>query len=93
MVVCGFAAVGPAGRRYRSIAAAAGRRSSTTFSSKCEQCRVVSWRRKLNTDLVMTLLLLLLLLLVVVYTQQDDVARAGGVQRMCRYLCRTAVRR
>jgi len=30
---CGFAAVGPAGRRYRSIAAAAGRRSSTAHSS------------------------------------------------------------
>ena len=75
----GFAAVGPAGRRYRSIAAAAERRSSTAFCSKCEQCRVVSWRRKLNTDLVMTLLLLLLLLLL--YTERDDVAHAGGVQR------------
>jgi len=36
-------AVGPSGRRYRSTAAAAGRRSSTAaFSSKCEQCHVVS---------------------------------------------------
>ena len=25
--------------------------SSTAFSSKCEQCHLVSWRRKLNTDL------------------------------------------
>ena len=35
----------PAGRRYRSTA-----NRSTAFSSKCEQCHVVSWRRKLNTD-------------------------------------------
>ena len=43
-----FAAVRPADRRYRS---AAGRRSRTAFSSKCEQCHVISWRRKLNTGL------------------------------------------
>ena len=42
----GFAAVGPAGGRYRSIAAARPARRSN-----CEQCRVVSGRRKLNTDL------------------------------------------
>ena len=49
----GFGAVGPAGRRNRSIAAAAGRHSSTApFSSKCEQCHVVSRRRKLNADLL-----------------------------------------
>jgi len=41
----GFAAVGPAARRYRSIAA------RPALSSKCEQCRVASRRRKLNTDL------------------------------------------
>jgi len=50
------AAVGPASRRYRSTAAAARRHSnmahsSTALGSKCEQCHVVSWRRKLNTDL------------------------------------------
>jgi len=39
-----FAAVGPAGRRYRSIAAAA--------VGECEQCRVVSVRMLLNTSLV-----------------------------------------
>ena len=33
----GFAAVGPAGRRYRSIAA------RPALSSKCKQCHVVSW--------------------------------------------------
>ena len=42
--VRGFAAVGPAGRRYRSIAA------RPALSSNCEQCYVISWRRKLNTD-------------------------------------------
>ena len=62
----GFAAVGPAGGGHRSIAArrVCSRRgrlsiricsgatgSSTAVSSKCEQCHVVSWRRKLNTDL------------------------------------------
>jgi len=54
----GFAAVGPAGRRYGSISA---RRvcsrhdhlyihSSTVVGSKCEQCHVYI-HRKLNTDL------------------------------------------
>jgi len=33
---------GPAGRRYRSIAAATGHHSSTAPGSKCEQCHVVS---------------------------------------------------
>ena len=52
----GFAAVGPAGRRYRLIAArpapssncaAAARRCSTmVFGSKCEQCHVSSRRRR-----------------------------------------------
>ena len=42
----GFAAVGPAGGRYRSIAAARPARRSN-----CEQCRVVSGRRQLNADL------------------------------------------
>ena len=45
----GFAAVSPAGRRYRSIAA------RPVLSSNCEQCHVVSWRWKLNTDLLMAL--------------------------------------
>jgi len=39
----GFATVGPAGRRYQWISA---------HSSNCEQCHVISWRRKLNTDLL-----------------------------------------
>ena len=47
----GFAAAGPAGRKYRSIAAATCRRS-TVCSSKGEQFHVVSWRRKLKTDLL-----------------------------------------
>jgi len=38
--------VGPAARRYRSTAA------RPALSSKCEQCHVVSRRRKLNTDLL-----------------------------------------
>ena len=38
----GFAAVRPAVRRYRSIAA------RPALSSKCEQCHVVSWRRTLT---------------------------------------------
>jgi len=46
----GFAAVGPVGRRYRSIAAAAGHYSSTAHSSKCERCRVDSRATRLNTD-------------------------------------------
>jgi len=41
----GFAAGGPAARRYRSIAAL------PAFRSKCEQCHVVSWREKLSTEL------------------------------------------
>ena len=41
-------------RKYRSTAAAAGRRSSTALSSKCEQCHVVSLYRKLNTDFSQT---------------------------------------
>ena len=55
----GFAAACPACSRYRSIAArrVCSRRgrhsihihSNTAVSSKCEQCHVVSWRRKLNT--------------------------------------------
>jgi len=44
----GFAAAFcPAARRYRSIAA------RPALSSKCEQCHVVSWRRQLNTDLLL----------------------------------------
>jgi len=42
----GFAAVGPAGRRYQSIAA------RPALSSNCEQCYVVSRRRKLNKNLL-----------------------------------------
>ena len=41
---CRLAAVDPAGRRYRSIAAAA--------AAECGQCHVVSVRRLLNTDLL-----------------------------------------
>ena len=41
----GFAAVGPAARRYHSTAA------WLALSSKYEQCHIVSWCRKLNTDL------------------------------------------
>ena len=52
---CRFAAVGPAGRRYRLIAAAAELHSSTAHSStgcvgECGQCHVLSWPEKLNTD-------------------------------------------
>jgi len=45
----GFAALGTTGRRYRSIAAWPAR------SSNCKQCHVVSWRRKLNTELFVSL--------------------------------------
>jgi len=55
-----FAAVGPANRRCRSIAAAAKRCRSTAFSSKCEQCHAVSWRRRLNTGLRLLCRLVLL---------------------------------
>jgi len=41
----GFAAVGPATRRYRSIAA------QPALSTECKQCHVNSWCRKLSTDL------------------------------------------
>jgi len=45
--VCGrFAAVGPTYRRYWSTAA------RLVLSRNCEQCHVVSWCRKLNTDLL-----------------------------------------
>jgi len=47
--------VGPAGTKYRSIAARPGarqqRRRSTAIDSKREQCHVDSRRRKLNADL------------------------------------------
>jgi len=46
-----FAAVGPVGRRYQPRVAASKCHSCMAFSSKCEQCRVVSWCRKLITDL------------------------------------------
>jgi len=48
----GFAAQRCASGRYQSTAAGAQqqRRRSTALSSKCEQCRVYSWRRKLNTQ-------------------------------------------
>jgi len=46
----GFAAVGPACGRYRSIAARPAH-SSTAVSSKCEQCHVCSRRRRLSSDL------------------------------------------
>jgi len=69
-----FAAVGPVHGRYRSIAAwhVCGRccrllihiHISMAVCSKCEQCYVVSWHRKLNTDLLLLQLLLLLLCLV-----------------------------
>jgi len=52
---CRFAAVCPASRRYRSIAARRWARSSTAHGSKCGQWHVVSWRRKLNTDLLLRL--------------------------------------
>ena len=52
----GFAAGRPADRRYRSIDSGGRRAARSTysafaFSSKCEQCRVYSRRRRLNTDL------------------------------------------
>ena len=49
-----FAAVDPAGWKYRLIAAwlVLGSSHATALcSSKCGQCHVVSWRRKLNADL------------------------------------------
>jgi len=51
----GFAAVGPAGGRYRSTAVAPvahqQRRRSAALSNKCEQCNSLL-HRKLNTDLL-----------------------------------------
>jgi len=44
------AAVRPPGSKYRSIAA------RLVLSSKCEQCHVDSWRRKLNRDLFFSVL-------------------------------------
>jgi len=41
----GFAALGQADRRYRLTAA------RSALSSTCEQCYVISCRRKLNTEL------------------------------------------
>jgi len=43
---------GPVGRATSVDSGAAGRRRSTAHSSKCEQCHVVSRRRKPNTDLL-----------------------------------------
>ena len=68
----GFAAVGPAGRRHRSIAAA--RRmadiSSTAVSCKGEQCHVSSRCRRLNTDLVCFCASAILILITVVVVNQ-----------------------
>ena len=51
----GFAAVGPAGRRYQSIAARpAAAQQQRRHSSTCGQCHVTSRRRWLNTDLFET---------------------------------------
>jgi len=50
----GFVVVGPAGRIhvYRSIVA------RPALSSKREQCHVVSWRRKLNANLLLVIIIL-----------------------------------
>ena len=53
-LLCGFAAELPTGWRYRSITARLHgaqqqRRRSTASSSKCEQCHVDSWCRKLSS--------------------------------------------
>ena len=52
---CRFAAVVAIARRYRDrllhARRSAARRRSTALCSKCGQRHVVSWRRKLNTDL------------------------------------------
>jgi len=49
--------VGPACRRYRSIAASGdGAVQRPAVSSKCEQCDVVSCRRKLKTDVFLVYL-------------------------------------
>ena len=45
---CRFAAVGPAGRRYRSIAAR--RTAARHAAGQCGQCHIVGVRRRLNTD-------------------------------------------
>ena len=45
---CRFAAVCPAGRRYRSMIAAA----AACAAGECGQCHVVSVRRQLNADLL-----------------------------------------
>ena len=45
---------GPGGQEISINSGSSTAHSSTTFSSKCEQCHVVSWRRKLNTDLLTT---------------------------------------
>jgi len=42
----GRPSVSLAGKKYRSIGA------RPALSSKCDQCDVVSWRRKLNADLL-----------------------------------------
>ena len=49
VVCCGFAAVGPAGRRYRSIASR--RTAARRAAGECGQCHVVGVRRRLSTDL------------------------------------------
>ena len=50
---CGGFAVrtGDIDRQRRATGAQQQQRRSTSLSSKCEQCYVDSWRRKLNTDL------------------------------------------
>ena len=51
----GFAAVGLTGRRYQLIATATRCHSMAAMrhaAAECGQCHVVSWRRKLNGDLL-----------------------------------------
>ena len=56
----GFAAGCPTGRRHQSIAASRVPsgivHSGTAHSSKCEQCHVYSRRRRLDTDLFVSML-------------------------------------
>jgi len=71
----------------------AGRRStahsSTGFSSKCEQCHIVSWRRKLTTDLLFTAVLSL-----TSFTGSlIDVRACTRQQVICKCRCENCLRR
>ena len=73
---CRFAAAGPAGRRYRLIAAR--RTAARRAAGRCRQCHIVSVCRKLNTDCFSLHLCMFVSLLCCVRTSFNQTALIRG---------------